>query len=104
AIKHDIALYAIHTNLDNVAGGVNSKIAERLGLHDTRILSPKGELLRKLVVFVPTAHVERVRAARFRAGAGSIGRYDGCSFNTSGYGTVRAGEGTDPFVGRQGAH
>src|SRR5690554_1593615 len=51
AIKHDIALYAIHTNLDNVMGGVNSKIAERLGLKNTRILSPKGDVLRKLVVF-----------------------------------------------------
>ncbi|MEC3881559.1 Nif3-like dinuclear metal center hexameric protein [Parapedobacter sp. 10938] len=102
AIKHDIALYAIHTNLDNVMGGVNSKIAERLGLHDTRILSPKGDLLRKLVVFVPTGHVERVRSALFAAGAGSIGRYDACSFNTPGYGTFRAGEGANPFVGQPG--
>src|SRR5690606_39964518 len=56
AIKHNIALYAIHTNLDNVFGGVNSKIAERLKLHDTAILSPKRALLRKLAVFVPVAH------------------------------------------------
>ncbi|HWK58971.1 MAG TPA: Nif3-like dinuclear metal center hexameric protein [Parapedobacter sp.] len=104
AIKHDIALYAIHTNLDNVMGGVNSKIAERLELHDTRILSPKGDLLRKLVVFVPKGHVERVRAALFAAGAGSIGRYDACSFNTAGYGTFRAGEGAAPFVGQPGEH
>ena len=104
AIKHDIALYAIHTNLDNVKDGVNSKIAERLGLHNTRILHPKGGLLRKLAVFVPVEHVERVRAALFAAGAGNIGRYDACSFNTTGYGTFRAGEGTNPFVGQQGAH
>lgn len=104
AIKHDIAIYAIHTNLDNVMGGVNSKIAERLGLGDTRILSPKGDLLRKLVVFVPVAHAERVRAALFAAGAGNIGRYDACSFNTSGYGTFRAGEGADPFTGDVGEH
>src|SRR5690606_7856434 len=56
ASKHDVALYAIHTNLDNVTGGVNSKLAERLGLRDTAILSPKSELLRKLVVFVPVSH------------------------------------------------
>ncbi len=104
AIKYDIALYAIHTNLDNVMGGVNSKIAERLGLLDTRILSPKDDLLRKLVVFVPTGHAERIRAALFAAGAGNIGRYDACSFNTMGYGTFRAGEGADPFVGQQGEH
>src|SRR5690606_16037291 len=69
AIKHDIALYAIHTNLDNVTGGVNSQLAERLGLQNTRILNPKGELLRKLVVFVPGDYVETVRAALFNAGA-----------------------------------
>ena len=102
AIKHDIALYAIHTNLDNVTGGVNSKIAERLGLRNTAILSPKGDLLHKLVVFVPTTHVEQVRAALFAAGAGQVGNYDECSFNTTGYGTFRAGEGTNPFVGNQG--
>jgi len=104
AIKHDIALYAIHTNLDNVLGGVNSKIAQRLGLLDTRILSPKRDLLNKLVVFVPLAHVDHVRTALFTAGAGSIGDYDACSFNAPGYGTFRAGEGTHPFVGRPGAH
>ena len=76
AIKHDIALYAIHTNLDNVMGGVNSKIAERLDLRNTRILSPKADTLRKLVVFVPLNHVEQVRTALFDAGAGAIGNYD----------------------------
>ncbi|MGV3763215.1 Nif3-like dinuclear metal center hexameric protein [Parapedobacter sp.] len=104
AIKHDIALYAIHTNLDNVEGGVNGKIADRLGLQDTQILSPKGDLLRKLVVFVPMDHVERVRAALFAGGAGSIGDYDACSFNTPGYGTFRPGERADPFVGHRGEH
>lgn len=104
AIKHGIAIYAIHTNLDNVVGGVNSKIAERLGLQGTRILSPKRDLLRKLVVFVPQDHSERVRTALFKAGAGNIGRYDACSFNTAGYGTFRAGEGADPFVGNPGEH
>ena len=104
AIKHDIALYAIHTNLDNVKGGVNSKLAERLELFDTRILRPKDGLLRKLAVFVPLGHVEPVREALFSAGAGNIGRYDACSFNTKGYGTFRAGDGADPFVGQQGEH
>ncbi len=102
AIKHDIALYAIHTNLDNVTGGVNSKIAERLGLKNTAILSPKSDLLNKLVVFVPAAHAERVRTSLFAAGAGHIGNYDECSFNASGYGTFRGGADTNPFVGSQG--
>ncbi len=102
AIRHDIALYAIHTNLDNVAGGVNGKIAQRLGLQQTAILSPKADLLRKLAVFVPLAHADRVREALFAAGAGHIGDYDACSFNVVGYGTFRGGEGTDPFVGTPG--
>ncbi|WP_262248195.1 Nif3-like dinuclear metal center hexameric protein [Parapedobacter soli] len=104
AIKHDIAIYAIHTNLDNVLGGVNSRIAERLGLQDSRILSPKGDLLRKLAVFVPSGYVEAVRSALFRGGAGHVGPYDSCSFNAPGYGTFRAGEGTNPFVGNPGEH
>ena len=104
AIKHDIALYAIHTNLDNVTGGVNTKLAEQLGLRDTTILSPKSELLRKLVVFVPVDHVEPVRSALFAAGAGQVGKYDACSFNAVGYGTFRGGADTDPFVGKPGEH
>jgi dinuclear metal center YbgI/SA1388 family protein len=99
AIKHDIALVALHTNLDNVPSGVNHKLAEVLGLKNTRILSPKRESLCKLVTFVPTDHSAAVREAMFRAGAGSIGAYDHCSFNSEGYGTFRASEGTNPYVG-----
>ena len=40
AIKHDIAIYAIHTNLDNVITGVNRKIGEKLGLQNLKILAP----------------------------------------------------------------
>src|SRR5690606_14513656 len=68
----------------------------------TAILSPKGDLLRKLAVFVPLSHVEPVRTALFAAGAGQVGKYDQCSFNVAGYGTFRGGEGTDPFVGNPG--
>ncbi len=99
AIKHDIALVALHTNLDNVSSGVNQKLAEVLGLKNTRVLSPKREALCKLVTFVPTDHSAAVREAMFRAGAGSIGAYDHCSFNSEGYGTFRASEGTNPYVG-----
>ena len=41
AIKNDIAIYAIHTNLDNVKLGVNKKIADKLGLVNQQILLPK---------------------------------------------------------------
>jgi dinuclear metal center YbgI/SA1388 family protein len=102
AIKNDIAIYAIHTNLDNVRQGVNAKIAAVLGLNDTFILSPKSELLRKLVTFCPVEQAEKVRNAIFEAGAGHIGNYDSCSFNVKGIGTFRGNEQSNPFVGEQG--
>lgn len=99
AIKHDIAIYAIHTNLDNVHRGVNRKIADMLKLQDTRILNPKSGLLAKLYTFVPHDQADKVRDALFAAGAGNIGKYDQCSYNQDGFGTFRAGEGTHPHVG-----
>lgn len=102
AIKNNIALYAIHTNLDNVLGGVSSKIGEKLALEQTAILSPKSGLLKKLVVFVPRSHVEAVRKALFESGAGAIGNYDECSYNTAGYGTFRPLEGSQPVIGQVG--
>ncbi|MDM1296076.1 Nif3-like dinuclear metal center hexameric protein [Sphingobacterium sp. N143] len=103
AIEHKIALYAIHTNLDNITGGVNSKIADKLGLVNQAILEPKKNVLRKMVVFVPRSHVEDVRQALFDAGAGKIGKhYDQCSFNTAGYGTFRPLLGAEPTIGEIG--
>jgi len=101
AIKNDIAIYAIHTNLDNVLWGVNHKIAEKLGLKNLQILQHKEGQLLKLVTFVPHAQAEAVRAALFAAGAGTIGLYDNCSYNSDGTGTFRAGEGANPFVGKK---
>ena len=102
AIKNDIAIYALHTNLDNVSSGVNYKIAERLGLKNLRVLQPKNGLLSKVVTFVPNAHSESVLQAMFNAGGGSIGDYNECSFNTNGTGTFKAGADAKPFVGEVG--
>lgn len=102
AIKHDIAIYAIHTNLDNVKNGVNHIIADRLGLINRKILAPKAGLLIKLYTFVPIAEADKLREALFAAGAGDIGQYSHCSFNTDGKGSFRAGEGTNPHVGEIG--
>ena len=102
AIKNDIAIYAIHTNLDNVMNGVNRKIAEKIGLKDLQILQPKEALLKKLITFAPVDKADEIRNAIFSAGAGNIGKYDQCSFNTPGEGTFRAGEGADPYVGEKG--
>ena len=102
AIKNDIAVYAIHTNLDNVQQGVNGMIATRLGLVNTHILAPKAGLLKKLFVFVPLQQASQVRNAIFEAGAGHIGNYSECSFNTQGTGSFTAGEGAHPFIGEVG--
>lgn len=103
AIKNDVAIYAIHTNLDSVLkDGVSEKIGKKLGLNNMQILSPKGGLLKKLVTYCPTAQADEVRAAIFEAGAGQIGEYDMCSFNVPGKGTFRAGENSNPYVGEKG--
>lgn len=102
AIKNNIALYAIHTNLDHVANGVNAEICNRLGLQNPQILAPKGGLLKKIVTFCPTAQAEKVRNAMFAAGAGNISNYSECSFNADGIGTFKGGDGTNPYVGEIG--
>lgn len=102
AIKTDLAIYAIHTNLDNVMSGVNGKIASLLQLQQCRILLPKEDTLKKLITYVPLQHTETVRQALFTAGAGHIGQYSECSFSVEGEGTFMAGPGTRPFTGLQG--
>ncbi|MES1219683.1 MAG: Nif3-like dinuclear metal center hexameric protein [Bacteroidota bacterium] len=102
AIKNDIAVYAIHTNLDNVADGVNGRIADMLGLEELSVLAEKKSSLKKLVTFVPVDHAEQVRNAIFVAGAGYIGNYSECSFNSEGTGTFKGDEGTNPYLGRAG--
>lgn len=102
AIQNNIAIYAAHTNLDNVHNGVNAKIADKLGLTNCRILAPQNGILKKLVTFCPSDKAVEVRNALFSAGAGNVGNYDECSFNTEGTGTFRAGKGTNPYVGEIG--
>jgi len=102
AIRQRIAIVALHTNLDNLAYGVNEALSARLGIQNIRILKPLEGKLRKLVTFCPVSHAETVRTALFNAGAGHIGNYDSCSYNLSGTGTFRALEGANPFVGIPG--
>lgn len=102
AIRHNIAIYASHTNLDSVVNGVSSRIAEKLGLTNCQILQPKADALLKLVTFVPYGQLEAVRKACFEAGAGHIGNYDSCSYSSAGNGTFRANEQCTPFVGEIG--
>jgi len=102
AIKNNIAILAMHTNLDNYRFGVNYKIGQKLNLQNIKILAPKTDNQLKIVVYVPKQHAERLRIAMNEAGAGRIGNYDYCSYSTEGKGTFRALEGANPFVGSHG--
>lgn len=102
AIKNDIAIYAAHTNLDGIDGGVNRKICEKLGLQNCKILQPSGELLKKLVTFIPVENASQVREAVFNAGAGNIGNYDNCGFTAEGLGSFRGNENSNPVSGKKG--
>ena len=102
AIKNDITLYAAHTNLDNMYTGVSAKIAEKLGLTHTSILEPKSNTLSKLSTYAPLHIADKVRDALFAAGAGQVGLYHEASFNTTGTGTFRPGEATNPAIGTAG--
>ena len=99
SIKNDIAIYAIHTNLDNVLAGVNNKIADKLGLINKKILAPKQNLLSKLIVFAPENAAEKVKEAIFNAGGGNIANYSECSFTTQGIGTFKGNENSNPTIG-----
>lgn len=104
AIKNDIAIYACHTNLDNIAGGVSFKMAEKLQLKNVRILAPKSELLLKLTVFVPKSNTGQLLDALYAAGAGEIGNYSNCSFRTTGKGTFKANDMANPVIGKRGIY
>ncbi len=102
AIKNDIAIYAAHTNIDNVLHGVNNKIADKLGLKERgrNILKPMQNQLCKLHTYITSKHAEELRNALFQAGAGKIGLYDECSFNIIGEGTFKGNENSNPKVGK----
>ena len=102
AIKHDVAIYAIHTNLDNVLWGVNAKIMELLSVQNHAILSPMKDALKKFQVFVPVAYVGVIETAVFSAGGGKVSAYEECTFKTEGIGSFKGTEGTNPVIGTVG--
>jgi dinuclear metal center YbgI/SA1388 family protein len=102
ALKNDIAIYAIHTNLDHVFNGVNHALAEKLGLVNLQILQPKADLLTQLVTYVPEKEKEKVLQALFAAGAGEIGEYSNCSFQSEGKGTFLPSQKANPVIGKKG--
>ncbi|MBQ0788562.1 MAG: Nif3-like dinuclear metal center hexameric protein [Oceanihabitans sp.] len=102
AIKHDIAIYSMHTALDNAWHGVNNMICNQLQLNNRSILIPQNQSIKKITTFVPNEQADNVRKALFNAGAGNIGNYSNCSFNTEGVGTYKANENANPTIGEKG--
>ncbi|PKR80622.1 Nif3-like dinuclear metal center hexameric protein [Brumimicrobium salinarum] len=102
AIKNDIAIYAIHTNIDNYKFGVNYEIAQRLGITNPKILAPKKKVLKKLVFFCPTTNADEVSQAIFKAGGGNIGEYSACSFESLGTGAFQPSKNANPTIGKAG--
>ncbi len=102
ALKNDIAIYSMHTALDNVIDGVSGKMAAVLGLKNSKILIPKANTIKKLTTYVPVKDADKVRTALFDASAGNIGNYDNCSFNVEGKGTFKGNENAHPTIGKKG--
>jgi len=102
AIKNDIAIYAIHTNLDNIHTGVNKMLADKIGLVNTKVLVPKKEIIKQLITYVPSESAETVRKALYSVGAGSFGEYSQCSFTVSGKGTFKGSQNSNPVIGEKG--
>jgi len=102
ALKNDIAIYAMHTALDNSMLGVNNMICEKLGLNNRKILIPQPQTIKKLITYVPRKEAETLRTALFEAGSGNIGNYSNCSFNVDGIGTYQGNEDSNPTIGKKG--
>lgn len=100
--RYDISVLAAHTNLDFTAEGVNFSLAQQLGLANPQFLVKNKRIDKKVAVFVPRDHVEPVLDAMSAAGAGSIGNYESCSFQSKGIGSFRPVKGAKPAIGRVG--
>lgn len=101
AIKNNLAIYALHTNLDNINTGVNRQLCQQLGLENAKILLQKQGILKKLVTFTPIEQAEIVKKALFAAGAGNISNYSECSFNIEGKGTFKPEAEANPTIGEK---
>ncbi|HLA54904.1 MAG TPA: Nif3-like dinuclear metal center hexameric protein [Flavobacterium sp.] len=101
AIRNDIAVYAVHTALDNHMEGVNKIFSDALGLVNTKILIPKENFIQKLITFTIPENAGKLRNALFDAGAGKIGNYDDCGFTSQGIGTFMGNENSNPEIGER---
>ncbi|HLV47013.1 MAG TPA: Nif3-like dinuclear metal center hexameric protein [Flavobacterium sp.] len=101
AIKNDIAIYSVHTALDNHKNGVNKIMCDKLGIKNPKMLVEKENFIYKLVTYAPIDNAIQVRKALFEAGAGNIGNYENCSFNSDGKGTYQGNDDSNPVVGEK---
>jgi dinuclear metal center YbgI/SA1388 family protein len=101
AIENRIAIFAVHTALDNHRRGVNKIMCDAIGLKNTKILIPKEKFIRKLVTYTVAENFVELRNALFDAGAGQIGNYDDCSFSSKGTGTYVGNEYSNPEIGNR---
>ncbi|WP_343487758.1 Nif3-like dinuclear metal center hexameric protein [Allomuricauda sp. d1] len=102
ALANKIAIYSMHTALDNSIIGVNAKICEVLGVFSPKILIPKAQTIKKLTTYVPKKNADELKESLFQAGAGTIGNYSNCSFSSDGTGSFMAGENSNPTLGEIG--
>jgi putative NIF3 family GTP cyclohydrolase 1 type 2 len=103
AIRHGLAVYVAHTNLDAAPGGTNDVLADVLQIGRRRPLEPIiGQGQCKVVVFLPPDDLSAVAGAAFAAGAGRMGNYQDCGFFCHGLGSFCGDEGTHPAVGEAG--
>ena len=101
AIKNDIAIYSMHTALDNSFEGVSAKICDVLGLQNKKVLIPQQNTIKKLTTYIPIDALEKVRNSLFQAGAGTLGNYSNCSFTTDGKGTFMGNAASNPTLGER---
>jgi dinuclear metal center YbgI/SA1388 family protein len=102
AIANNIAIYSMHTALDNSNLGVNAKICSVLGIKNPKILIPKKSTIKKLTTYVPLSSAENLKTTLFQAGAGTIGNYSNCSFSSEGIGSFMPNNNAKPIIGETG--
>jgi dinuclear metal center YbgI/SA1388 family protein len=102
SIQHNIAIFAIHTALDNAWNGVNAMICDTLKLKNRSVLIPQKGTIKKLLTYAPVENADAIRKALFAAGAGEIGNYTNCSFTTEGTGSFQGNKNANPVIGKKG--
>ncbi|GMA47051.1 Nif3-like dinuclear metal center hexameric protein [Tetragenococcus muriaticus] len=101
-VKHDIAVYAAHTNMDIIWGGLNDWFCEMLGIKESHYLVKTHEArLKKLAVYMPSDNGKQMREALAKTGAGTQGNYRNTSYSLTGVGRFTPNKKANPTIGTQ---